>query len=129
MPHSQMQLINAIRESWTQETCAVPEEWTPENSARGQCDVSSFVFWEHCGGSLVLAEVHRNGEQTEHHYWNRIDGKDIDLTLDQFVNGEELKEKTVLASDYVAHKIPTMRPELQQRIRILRESVADRLQS
>lgn len=121
------QAREAIAESWSRDTSAVPDEWTPDNPARGQCDVSAFVFWELFGGNLVLAEVYRNGEQTEHHYWNRISGEDIDLTREQFVNGEELKEKTVLANSYVREKIPSMRSELQLRIKALRESVTKKL--
>ena len=105
----------------------MPEEWTPENPARGQCDVSAFVYWELFGGNLVLAEVYHDGERTEHHYWNRITGEDIDLTSKQFVNGEELREKTMLDNSYVREKIPTIRPELQERIKVLRESVIEKL--
>lgn len=116
-------VIHAIRQSWSKETSAVPDEWTPQNPARGQCDASSFVFWELCGGNLVLAEVFVNGEHTEHHYWNRIDGEDIDLSREQFINGEDIREKTVVPNEYMREKIPTMRPELRHRVDTLRAAV------
>lgn len=121
------QVVEAIRLSWSKETSGVPDEWTSNNPARGQCDASSFVFWEFFGGDLVLAEVFVNGEHTEHHYWNRIDGEDIDLTREQFSNGEDIREKTALPNEDVQEKIPTIRSELRDRVDLMRESVGARL--
>ena len=120
-------VVAALRASWTRATSSVPDEWAPTNPARGQCDASSFVLWEILGGNLVLAEVFVDGEHTEHHYWNRIEGEDIDLTRDQFSSGEEIREKTVLSDEFVAENAPTMRPELRRRIDILRHSMDARL--
>jgi hypothetical protein len=42
------------------------------------------------GGELLEAEVHfRDGRRQGFHYWNRLDGVEIDLTGDQF-NEDEL---------------------------------------
>ena len=120
-------VVGAIRQSWSQQTSSVPDDWTPENPARGQCDASSFVFWEIFGGDLVLAEVFVDGEQTEHHYWNRIDGGDIDLTLEQFIYGEVIREKSVLSNGDIHEKLPTMRSELRDRIDLMRDSVVAKL--
>ncbi len=126
MPTRQ-EAIDAIRESWSAQTTGVPDEWTPQNPARGQCDVSAFIFWELFGGNLVLAEVYVDGQQTEHHYWNRIDGEDIDLTREQFVDGEEIREKALMSNDFMHNRIPTMRSELRVRVDLMRESVHSRL--
>ena len=117
------QVVKAIRESWSKATSGNPDEWTPDNPARGQCDASSFVFWELFGGDLVLAEVFVDGQRTEHHYWNRIDGEDIDLTGEQFTNGEDVREKQVVPNHQIHEKIPTMRSELRKRVDLMRESV------
>lgn len=127
--HRRKRVIGAIRQSWTKDTSAVSDEWTPDNPARGQCDASSFVLWELFGGNLVLAEVFVDGDQTEHHYWNRIDGEDIDLTREQFINGEEIREKQVMPDEYMREKMPTMRSELRERVDRLRSSVLAHLQS
>ena len=121
------QAIAAIRDSWSRDTSAVPHDWTSHNPARGRCDASSFVFWELFGGDLVLAKVYVEGIQTEHHYWNRIGGVDVDLTLEQFTAGEELRLKQVLSSDYIRSHVPTMRTELRDRIDLLTEAVVAQL--
>jgi len=120
-------IVDAIEQSWSKDTSAVPDEWNADNPSRGQCDVSSFVLWELAGGNLVLAEVFIDGERSEHHYWNRLDSGDIDLTRGQFTNGEEIREKMVLPNDDIAANAPTMRHEQRIRIGALRDSVHRRL--
>ena len=120
-------IIAAIQDSWSSKTTAVPEEWTPANPARGQCDVSSFVLWEMIGGNLVLARVLVDGVETEHHYWNRVKGEDIDLTRSQFTKGEQIEEIEVVSNDYMDERIPTMRSELKGRVKLLREAVQAKL--
>lgn len=45
---------------------------------------------------MLLAEVHRDGERTGYHYWNRFAGLDVDLTRDQFFAGEVVGEPQVV---------------------------------
>ncbi|NND01893.1 MAG: hypothetical protein HKN91_03830 [Acidimicrobiia bacterium] len=121
------QVIEAITASWSAATSACADQWTKQNRARGQCDVSSFVLWEHAGGDLVLGQVFVDGELVEHHYWNRIDGVDLDLTADQFSGEETIKEMTVVDSATLASNQDQMRQELATRIEILRRAVMARL--
>ena len=116
-------VIQAIRDGWSVETSA-EDEWSPENPAKGQCEVSSFVAWQYLGGDLVLAQVFLNGEQLEHHYWNRINGEDVDLTREQFRRQEEIVEVNVLQDAFLAENMNTMKPEVLGRINVLRERVA-----
>ena len=120
-------VIEAIEASWSSSTSGVPDEWSQSNPAKGHCDVSSFVAWEHLGGDLVLGQVHLGGEFQEYHYWNRIDGVDLDLTRSQFRAGEIITEKTVLEADYLAGNQDAIRPEVAARIATFREIVAQRL--
>ena len=120
-------LIEAIRESWCRETSAAPDEWDADNPARGQCDVSSFVLWEHLGGDLVEAEVFVDGAKTEHHYWNRVGDEDIDVTGEQFTGDEEIREHRVLTSATINARRDQMREELAERIGRLRTDVDRRL--
>lgn len=120
-------VFKAIRESWSRETCVEPDNYSPENPSRQQCDVSAFVAWEYLGGDLVLARVLLDGEQKEHHYWNRIDGEDFDLTREQFLDGEEIVEVDLLTNDFLVENHESMRPELVHRIGVLRERVHTRL--
>lgn len=122
-------VVEAIRASWSRRSSAEPDKWTSDNPAKGQCEVSSFVFWEHVGGDLVLAKVLIDGEMSEYHYWNRVDGHDIDLTASQFDGTEEIVELSVLTSEEIDRRKSGMRPELAARIDALRSGVAQRLTS
>ncbi len=83
----------AIRQSWSSETSADPDEWTPENPARGQCDVTATLVRSYLGGEILIANVLHEGRRVERHAWNRLpSGLTIDLTRDQFKRGELLGE-------------------------------------
>ena len=122
-------IIQAVAKSWARETSEVPDLWQEANPALGHCDVSSFVAWEHLGGELVLGEVHRDGKFQEYHYWNRLDGADLDLTKSQFRNGEVITEKQVLSEEYLRTNGEKMRPELKDRICAFRDAVNQQLTS
>jgi hypothetical protein len=72
-------LLKAIRNSWTSDTSYDPELWSDDNPAWGQCAITALVVQDHLGGELLRAG---NGEIT--HFWNSIDGYEIDLTSEQF---------------------------------------------
>lgn len=116
-------VIAAIRASWSEATTADPSRWTPERPAIGQCDASSFVAWTYLGGDLVLSKVMVDDEQREHHYSNRINGRDIDLTEDQFDGHEQLIEVSVVSHDELEQRGGEMRSELAGRIALLRTAV------
>ena len=126
MPENE-DVFQAIRDSWSPETCGEPDNFSAENPSWQQCDASAFVAWEHLGGDLVLGRVFVNGEQTEHPYWNRIDGQEYDVTREQFSNGEEIVEASVVPSDYLRKNMDSMKPEVLQRIAAMREKVKVRL--
>lgn len=120
-------VFQAIRDSWSPETCGEPERFSPANPSWQQCDASAFVAWEYLGGDLVLGKVFVDGDQTEHHYWNRIDGEDHDLTRDQFRNDERVVEANVVPNDYLKENMGTMKPEVLERIGTMRGKVAQKL--
>ena len=72
-------LLDAIRCSWGRDTSYEPDVWSLDNPAWGQCAVTSLVIQDYFGGNLLRVT---DGHAT--HYWNRVDGVDIDLTLMQF---------------------------------------------
>jgi len=119
-------ITDAIAACWSEATCA-PGQWNPELPAQGQCEVSSFVAWTHLGGSLVLGKVFRNGEFQEHHYWNRLDGVDLDLTNEQFGAEHRIDEVMAMNADAVRVKRPDIHEELAARIELLESEVAKRL--
>ena len=87
------QLEQAIRESWRPDTADRDDGWSPENPSRGHCDVTSLVVNDFVGGDLLASDVYLNGERIMAHMWNRLpSGIEVDLTRDQFTNGEVLGE-------------------------------------
>lgn len=120
-------VIEAIEASWSAATSATPDEWSEDNRGKGQCDASSFVLWEHFGGELVLGQVFVDDDMTEHHYWNRIDGVDIDVTRAQFTGKETITEVKMLDGEALRANQATMRAELADRIALLRSAVGDSL--
>jgi hypothetical protein len=90
------EIEDAIRASWSLDTADENDGWTPDNPSRGQCDVTSLVVHDIFGGEILAAPVFRDGVQIEWHMWNRLPGGvEVDLTRDQFSNGEAIGEPSV----------------------------------
>ena len=91
MPPTLEELRAAIESCWGRDTSDDPGEWTPENRTRGQCGVTALVIRELLGGEILMADVHGSHLEGERHAWNRLpSGEEVDLTADQFRNGETL---------------------------------------
>lgn len=69
-------LKTILAECWSSETSSL---WTANVPSRGQCGVTALVFRDHFGGEILKTPVGRKW-----HFYNRIDGKRLDLTRDQF---------------------------------------------
>lgn len=91
--HTLAEIEAAIRAGWSADTAEEDDGWTPDNPARGQCDITSLVVHDIFGGELLAADVFRNGERVEGHMWNRLPGGiEVDLTREQFKGGEVIGE-------------------------------------
>jgi hypothetical protein len=89
-------LEQAIRQSWGPDTADPSDVWSADNPSRGHCDVTSLVVNDLLGGELMAADVYLDGERIMAHMWNRLpSGIEIDLTRDQFRNGELLVEPRI----------------------------------
>ena len=100
MPITADELRRHFLTAWGADTCYpdMSEEWTPENPSRDQCGMTALVVQDILGGDLIIAEVHVEGAQIGHHYWNRLpDGSEVDLTADQFRPDEEVIGGKVIA--------------------------------
>ena len=96
--HTLSEIEAAIRASWSLDTADEDDGWTPDNPSRGQCDVTCLVVHDIFGGDVLAADVFRDGERIEAHMWNRLPGGlELDLTREQFRNGEEIGEASVRA--------------------------------
>ena len=58
-----------------------------------------FLVRETVGGDLKMAQVFRNGELSEHHFWNVLpDGSEMDLTSSQFDGSETFRDADLAGS-------------------------------
>lgn len=73
-------LFDAIRDAWGADT-SLDDGWTANRPALGQCAVTALVIQDYLGGQLLRAEV-----EGVSHYWNVVQGTEIDLTRHQFTN-------------------------------------------
>jgi hypothetical protein len=89
---SRAEVERAVRANWTAASCDPVDlpDWSEANAARGQCGATALVLQDLLGGELLLAEVRRaDGSRQGVHYWNRLeDGDELDLTREQFADGE-----------------------------------------
>lgn len=66
----------ALDNAWSLETAV---QWSKENPANGQCNVTAAVIYDLFGGEIL-----RTRYPSFWHYYNRIGGKRVDLTDSQF---------------------------------------------
>lgn len=57
------------------------EDWSPANPLYGHCAIVSALVYNRFGGEIVRGIIAETGIS---HYWNRIEGKEYDLTKEQF---------------------------------------------
>lgn len=84
-------LKRIFEKAWTRETSSDPD-WSPENPALGQCAVTACVVQDVIGGDIVWCDVALPGGKTVSHYFNRVNGQDVDLTRQQFPQGAVVPE-------------------------------------
>ena len=91
-----MTFEEAIRAGWSRWTSDPVDHggWTAANPASGQCASTALVVQDRLGGELLIADVHEaDGSRQGVHYWNRLpDGRELDLTREQFRRGEVVGE-------------------------------------
>ena len=67
---------SALRRSWSLATAG---QWTEENPAAGQCNVTALLVHELFGGELLKTPLPAGD-----HFYNRINGRRYDFTESQF---------------------------------------------
>lgn len=77
---------------WNSMTVFLKKQWNPDNKCSGQCNATVLLVQEYFGGDIISypnPEPDKKG-----HYFNRIDGTDIDLTSEQFEVNLNYLDKT-----------------------------------
>ena len=76
MTFDEERVRSALEKAWSLNTA---KQWSKENPANGQCNVTSAVIHDLFGGKVLRTRL-----ETFWHYYNQIDGKRRDLTDSQF---------------------------------------------
>ncbi len=97
--------------AWQADTSFLPMDWSAENPSLGQCAVTALVVQDFFGGELVRGRTH-----SATHYWNLLpDGRELDLTADQFDTVPVFVEASPRSREYVLSFAATR--ERYQRLR------------
>jgi len=90
----------AVRAAWALDTCdpVDADDWCAASPSRGQCGSTALVIHDLLGGELLIAEVVRSdGSHQGVHYWNLLPGgTELDLTREQFTDGEVIQQPRIL---------------------------------
>ena len=75
-------LYGVLRKAWCKETAypSCQAEWVESDPSYGQCAITAMLVYDMFGGSIHRIRVNGGGT----HYFNKIDGHYIDLTIEQF---------------------------------------------
>jgi hypothetical protein len=70
------------------DTSSHPDSWTNDNPTQGHCAIVSVLAQEVFGGEIVKVSLKGTGyEFLKSHFFNVIDGQEVDFTSGQFTNG------------------------------------------
>lgn len=118
------ELEQAIKDSWNKDTChpAYADKWTYENPALGQCAVTALVVQDYFGGYILNNEEY-------HHYWNKIKGKNVDLTRVQFPENLEIKADRAVMRNSILKGMAAIQARTLQRYELLKQRVKDKIKN
>jgi ADP-ribose pyrophosphatase YjhB (NUDIX family) len=111
------ELERALRAAWSLWTADPADhhdrsdvDWSDDDPASGQCASTALIVHDTFGGTLLMAQVRRaDGSPAGFHYFNRLhDGTEIDLTREQFHDGERLVDvaEVKIPSDRTVGRLP-----------------------
>ncbi len=116
---NQEQFIKIIKEVASKETSFDPDNWGLNNLLWGHCAVVSLLAQEIFGGDLIKGSLsdYPKYSYLKSHIWNRINGKDVDFTKEQYddLSFNDLKGELRLRSSVLNH------PDTIRRFNLLKE--------
>lgn len=95
-------MIDSLRAAWDAGTSSDPELWSPANPAWGQCAVTALVVQDEMGGDIVWARAELPDGRRISHYFNRVSGRELDLTREQFPPGTLIPAGIPRARDFAS---------------------------
>lgn len=110
----------AVEASWAADTSSVPDEWSPENPARGNCVPTALVVQLFLGGGLEKLQTEYRGKM-EAHYRNfaTYEGN-LDLTRQQYPPSQEFAVTPVDLKGYASIREKRLHdPDTRRRYNIL----------
>ncbi|MFC9998213.1 hypothetical protein [Nocardia sp. NPDC127526] len=120
-------LHDALKDAWSADTSA-SSDWTEQNRAKGQCAVTACVVQDYLGGEILNTVATLPGGKTVSHYFNLIDGKNVDLTDEQFPSGTTFTEPKPKHGKYASTRDYCLSNDhTNQRYEVLRVRVAERM--
>ena len=74
--YDEFSIRRALPRAWSLDTAV---QWTPDNPANGQCNVTAAVIHDLFGGEVLRTQL-----PGVWHYYNRINGERVDFSDSQF---------------------------------------------
>lgn len=80
-------LEKILLKSWSKDTSYCPDKWNELNPSFGQCAITALIVNDYFGGDIVWSEALLPNGQKISHFFNMINGEEVDLTRSQFPKG------------------------------------------
>ncbi|MEB3212487.1 MAG: nucleoside-triphosphatase [Leptolyngbyaceae bacterium] len=113
----EIKLTSAIGKSWSAESSFLPEQWSSDNPARGQCAVTALVVQDYLGGEIIKCDVIGDDDS---HFYNKLPDETIaDLTRSQFDEGVSFESEKVADREKMLSY-----PGTQERYALLKAAVS-----
>ena len=119
MTFDEERVRSALEKAWSLDTA---KQWSKQNPANGQCNVTSAVIYDLFGGKVL-----RTRYPNVWHYYNQIDGKRCDLTDSQFVRPDARFPAPVRYDDELSDRDAAMEGVPQREYDALRAALLEEL--
>lgn len=83
-PDKLEQIYSFFTEFWSAETSHIPAEWLTSTPSMGQAVPTTLLLHDLLGGEIQSAKIHLRNGHIEPHYWNVVNGQNLDITRRQY---------------------------------------------
>lgn len=109
------ELERRLRAAWSRDTSYTPGAWSPERPSTGQCAVTALLVHDETGAKILKTRIVSDVT----HFYNELDGRRLDLTLDQYAEAPNYQDLPVDPEALRTH------PSTVPRYAILRQRFED----